>query len=86
MQAALFLLARAMLNEEAVRCTAHLMRLLQLHGRTKDEREEARSIYLAIIQDHLCKCGRINALCIEVRASFFSNDKAYVSDCIHIRD
>jgi hypothetical protein len=56
-QVALFLLARAMLNEEAVRCAAHLVRLLQLHGRTKDELEEARSIYLAIIQDHLCKCA-----------------------------
>jgi hypothetical protein len=56
-QAALFLLARAMLNEEAVRCTAHIVRLLQLHGHSKAELEEARSIYLAIIQDHLCKFG-----------------------------
>lgn len=52
---ALFLLARAMLNEEAVRCAAHLVRLLQLHGHTKEELEEARSIYLAIIEDHLCE-------------------------------
>jgi hypothetical protein len=52
---ALFELARSMLTEEAVRCTARLVRLLQLGGHNREELEEARGIYLSIVKDHLGK-------------------------------
>jgi hypothetical protein len=55
-----------MLTEEAVRCTAHLVRLLQLSGLSKVELEEARGIYVSIVQDHLGECTTLS-LCSILR-------------------
>lgn len=60
----LFALARSMLTEEAVRCTAHLVRLLQLSGLSKVELEEARGIYVSIVQDHLGECTTLSRFSI----------------------